>query len=427
MMTVQEFYPLFLKFPEISTDSRDVRENHLFFALRGATFDGNRFVGEALRRGAARAVADDPALKGLKGVIIVDDVLTFLQQLARYHRSLFSVPVVALTGSNGKTTTKELMAAVLRKKYNLLSTTGNLNNHIGVPLTILRLRAEHELAVIEMGANHIGEIAQLCGIAAPDHGLITNIGHAHLEGFGSFEGVIQAKTEMYRYLTSRQGTVFLCTDDELLTRELGAYPAAGYGMSEWKVVPEAGTRLSFTMLPPGHDQRLKVETHLVGAYNVQNVLAALAVGQYFGVDLAQAVEAVQAYQPGNHRSQWHRTPHNDLILDAYNANPSSMKLALEMFFRSPGSQKMAILGGMRELGAYSAEAHREILQMVSSAGIPVVLVGHEFAEVAKEFGMQAYPDVIALSQALSQSPPRGCTILLKGSRGIRLEQILPLL
>lgn len=426
-MTVQEFYPTFLNYPEICTDSRQAKSGSLFFALRGEAFDGNRFAEAALEKGCEVAVVDDPALKNKKHMVLVDDVLSFLQQLARFHRDQFNIPVIALTGTNGKTTTKELIAAVLMKQYQVLYTQGNLNNHIGVPLTLLRLNHQHEIALIEMGANHVGEIEALCKLANPNHGLITNIGKAHLEGFGSFQGVITAKTELYRHLIAVQGQIYVNEEDTLLTDQLGGYPATPYGKTLLRVKLNHDFRLSFTFHPQHAPDEIAVPTALVGPYNLPNALAALTVGHAFEIDWACGAEALGEYQPGNHRSQWMETGRNQLIMDAYNANLSSMRLVFEMFSQLQADRKLAILGEMRELGAYSGEAHQEILDLVLASGIKTWLVGPEFIEIAGGSGIEAFETVDELIAHLGQEPPRDATILLKGSRGNKLEKLLPYL
>lgn len=431
-MTVQEFYPIFLKYPEICTDSRRSGSDKLFFALSGERFDGNSFAFDALNKGCAYAVVDDPDLQADDRLIRVADVLEFLQQLAHYHREQFDIPVIALTGTNGKTTTKELIAEVLGLDYLLLSTEGNLNNHIGVPLTLLRLRSKHEMALVEMGANHIGEIHHLCTIACPTHGLITNIGRAHLEGFGTFDGVIRAKSELYDYLKSHQGVVFVHEADQLLLKQLGDYPGIPYGQS----VPGAplfqltpGFQLTFQtdLHPVGRRENRIAQTHLVGSYNLPNVLAALFVGAHFGVDWGSAIQAVVDYQPDNNRSQLKATDHNLLFLDAYNANPSSMILALEVFSSMEADHKLAILGDMLEMGSFAKSAHREILELVLQTGIETILVGSEFSALAGDYALPAYRSVDDLLREFEQHPIRKRSILLKGSRGNQLEKLVPLL
>ncbi|MDX9906313.1 MAG: UDP-N-acetylmuramoyl-tripeptide--D-alanyl-D-alanine ligase, partial [Bacteroidales bacterium] len=348
MKSAEEIYALFQKYPGISTDSRDIRPGNLFFAIRGANFDGNRFANDALNIGAAYAIVDDPASVSNDRSILVEDVLGTLQEIARIHRSGIKAKVIGITGSNGKTTTKELIARVLSAGFNTLSTKGNLNNHIGVPLTILSITPDTEFAIVEMGANHPGEIAALCQIVRPDYGIITNIGKAHLEGFGSFEGVIRAKSELYDFLRNTGGIALVNQDDPLLMKLSAGLQTINYGSGkdarcngqiikqtpflslEWSAGNKSGTTV----------------TKLTGAYNFGNILAAICTGVTFGIEPQSIDDAVSAYVPDNNRSQWLKTRFNTLILDAYNANPSSMSAALMNFDTLEGKSKAAILGDM---------------------------------------------------------------------------------
>ena len=431
-MTVQEFYPIFLKYQQVCTDSRKATANSVFFALNGDNFDGNKYVKQSLEMGCVYAVVDDPSLSEGDHVILVDDVVEFLQDLARYHRDQLSIPVIGLTGTNGKTTTKELIAAVLSKKYALTYTEGNLNNHIGVPLTVLRANQETEILLVEMGANHIGEIELLCNIAKPDHGFITNIGKAHLEGFGSFEGVVQAKTELYRYLLACGGKVFVNQADELLVSLIGDEQYLAYGKGA-KAAPEArlhpGIKLSFDLdlAPIGEDRTLCVGTNLVGNYNLPNALAALTLGSYFEIDWQVAVDALKFYQPGMNRSEFRQTDKNVLILDAYNANPSSMVEALRVFAELKAPGKLAVLGEMREMGEFSLASHQEIIEFALEINLDVILLGADFKQVSLEKQLSHFPNVEALIERIKEKPLRGKTILLKGSRGNQLEKVVPYL
>lgn len=431
-MTVQEFYPIFLKYQLVCTDSRKAAAESIFFALKGDNFDGNKYVLQSLEMGCMYAVADDQSLSGRDNVVLVDDVLTFLQDLARYHRDQLSIPVIGLTGTNGKTTTKELIAAILSKKYRLTYTEGNLNNHIGVPLTVLKANQETEILLVEMGANHIGEIEFLCNIAKPDHGLITNIGRAHLEGFGSFEGVVQTKTELYRYLTRCKGKLFVNQADELLVRLIGDEEFFAYGNGT-KGAPNSilhsGIKLSFDLdlTPIGEDRTLCVGTNLVGNYNLPNALAALALASYFEVDWQVAVDALKFYQPGMNRSEFRETDKNILILDAYNANPGSMVEALRVFAELKAPRKIAILGEMREMGEFSYASHQEIAQFALEMKLNLILVGPEFKQVSIEKQLNYFPDVESLIHYVEGNPLHEKTILLKGSRGNQLEKLVPYL
>ena len=413
----------------VCTDTRQLLNNGMFFALRGPNFDANTFAGEALEQGCACAVVDDPAALKDDRFVLVPDVLRSLQELARYHRRLFGIPVLAITGTNGKTTTKELVHAVLRADRPTLATAGNLNNHIGVPLTLLQLSKEHGIAVIEMGANHVGDIAELVAIAEPTHGLITNIGKAHLEGFGGFEGVVRAKTEMYHYLRHHGGTAFVNADDALLMEK-----SAGLRTSTYGTGPVATTRgsvlgggpfLSFsfrTELGTEH----QVRTRLIGGYNLPNALAAAHIGTYFGIEEERIVTALEAYVPSNNRSQYLDTGRNRLILDAYNANPSSMRAALENFAAMASDlPKLAVLGGMKELGSESANEHAKVVELVTGSGLEAIYVGREFEALQDSAPGLVHMDADSALRALMTRPVSGHLVLMKGSRGTRLEILVP--
>lgn len=431
-MTISELYDIFQKHPIITTDTRNCPAGSLFFALRGTTFNGNDFAPQALAAGCAYAVVDDPKFEGEKGMIVVDDVLATLQQLASFHRKALRTPIVQITGTNGKTTTKELTSAVLSEKYNVLYTEGNFNNHIGVPKTLLRLRPEHEIAVIETGANHPGEIAALSEIVDADCGLITNVGKAHLEGFGSFEGVIHTKGELYDYLRQKPGAfIFLHADNEHLVPIAQGLKAVRYGKPgmgydvEGEVV-ECNPLLKLRFRIAGGEWH-EVQTHLIGAYNTTNALAAAAVGTHFGVKPEQIAHAIASYQPTNNRSELLRTADNELIVDAYNANPTSMKAALDNFKLIPHAHKMVILGEMRELGAASTAEHAKVAEMAKALGCEQVwLVGDEFRPFAE--GARWFADVEAVKTALEGgAKPSGRLILVKGSNGTKLFQLPALL
>ena len=426
--SLEELYSLFQSHSVITTDTRHCPEGSLFFALRGERFDGNAFALQALQAGCAFAVVDDPAVGGDERLLHVPDVLTTLQQLAALHRRTLGTPIVQITGTNGKTTTKELTAAVLARKFDLLCTQGNFNNHIGVPKTLLQLRPHHQMAVIETGANHPGEIALLTDLVQPECGLITNVGMAHLEGFGSFEGVMRTKGELYDYLRHKPGGfIFLHADNEHLCRMAGSLPAVRYGLPGHDCYTEGEVldctpflRLRFrTQGGAWHE----VQTHLIGAYNVANVLAAAAVGAHFGVPDVDIAEALAAYEPTNNRSEWMRTQRNELIVDAYNANPTSMKAALDNFALIAHDHKMAILGEMRELGTASDEAHRAVAAQAASLHCEEVwLVGEAFR--AHAAGARWFPSVAEVKAALeAEGAPTGRLILVKGSNGTRLFEL----
>ena len=426
--SLEELYSLFQAHSVITTDTRHCPEGSLFFALRGERFDGNAFALQALQAGCAFAVVDDPAVGGDERLLHVPDVLTTLQQLAALHRRTLGTPIVQITGTNGKTTTKELTAAVLARKFDLLCTQGNFNNHIGVPKTLLQLRPHHQMAVIETGANHPGEIALLTDLVQPECGLITNVGMAHLEGFGSFEGVMRTKGELYDYLRHKPGGfIFLHADNEHLCRMAGSLPAVRYGLPGHDCYTEGEVldctpflRLRFrTQGGAWHE----VQTHLIGAYNVANVLAAAAVGAHFGVPDVDIAEALAAYDPTNNRSEWMRTQRNELIVDAYNANPTSMKAALDNFALIAHDHKMAILGEMRELGTASDEAHRAVAAQAASLHCEEVwLVGEAFR--AHAAGARWFPSVAEVKAALeAEGAPTGRLILVKGSNGTRLFEL----
>lgn len=437
-MSLSELYQLYLEHPVVTTDTRDCPEGSLFFALRGANFDGNAFARQALQSGCAYAVVDDPCVceavsaSEASRYILVDDVLTTLQQLAAYHRRQLGISIIQITGTNGKTTTKELTAAVLATKWHVLYTQGNFNNHIGVPKTLLRLNSAHQLAVIETGANHPGEIAELSALVDANCGLITNVGRAHLEGFGSFEGVIHTKGELYDYLRQKPGAfIFLDGDNPHLAPIAEGIPAVTYGLPgkgydvEGEIVA-CNPWLQFRFRVKGGEWHT-VQTHLIGSYNLTNALAALAVGMRFDVSPEQAAQAIAAYVPSNNRSELLRTAHNELIVDAYNANPTSMRAALENFALISHPHKMLILGEMRELGAVSAEEHQKVAAQALSLGAEAVwFVGEEFQPYSE--GAQWFPDVEAVKTALSGgAKPAERLILIKGSNGTKLFQLPALL
>lgn len=434
MISIEEVYTLFVKHPVVCTDTRNIVDGSLFFALKGANFNGNQFAEKALEQGCAFVVIDEPEYKIDDRCLLVPDVLTTLQELAHYHRTQLKLPVIAITGSNGKTTTKELVHAVLSKKYRAYATVGNLNNHIGVPLTLLSLTTEHEVAVVEMGANHQKEIELLCKIAAPDFGIITNIGKAHLEGFGGIEGVKKGKGELFDYLRTTGGKAFVHGDDEVINELVTGLEKVTYGTKKLydivgKQLVNADEFISFQWATrygaAGLAALPVVKTHLVGTYNYFNLLCAVAVGNYFQVDAALVNEALTNYQPSNQRSQLQKTNSNTLILDYYNANPSSMQLALDNFERLSHEHKMVVLGDMLELGKESEEEHEKIAgQLLGMKLEQVVLVGPLFAKIKTKAAFQFYADSDKAMAALKAAGIKDRLILLKGSRGIHLEKVL---
>ena len=427
-MCIAELYQIYKQNPVVCTDSRECLPGSLFFALKGDSFDGNLFASKALQSGCCFAVVDDPAVKTNDRYIVVDDVLQTLQLLAAYHRQCLKTTVIGITGTNGKTTTKELLAAVLSTKYNVLYTTGNLNNHIGVPLTLLRLTPEHEMAVIEMGANHPGEIRELTQFARPDYGIITNIGVAHLEGFGSFEGVARAKGELYDYLRLTNGKIFIHKDNTHLQAMAEGLTQITYGESDDTFV-EGWVRSSHPFLCiewANTGVHHFVSTRLAGSYNLMNILAAITAGVYFDVPVPEINRAISEYIPTNNRSQWKKTSNNNLLIDAYNANPSSMQAALENFAALPMSPKAVILGDMLELGAESRSLHASLLELLTRYNFEkVLLCGEQF--IALDSPYPCFPNVENLSRYLSANPFQGYHILIKGSHGIYLEKIIDLL
>lgn len=430
-----ELYDLFLEHPQVTTDSRDCKTGSIFFALKGEFFNANEFAAQALEKGCAFAVVDDQAYARDNRYIVVKDVLKALQELATRHRMEMGAKIIGITGSNGKTTTKELIASVLQQKYKVLYTQGNLNNHIGVPLTLLQLRPEHQLAVIEMGANHQGEIRALCEIARPDFGLITNVGKAHLEGFGSFEGVIKTKGELYEYVANNGLGIFINIDNDFLNgiaekHHIPELKQITYSIKKHPDLSMVTCKLEssdpFLTLECQTGSTFTLQTKLVGSYNTENVLAAITTGHFFGLKNAQIQAGIEQYEPRNNRSQLTVSENNKLIVDAYNANPTSMQAAIENFARMAVENKMLILGDMRELGEDSLNEHQAIVDLLIEKGFDkVVLTGTEFARTKHSF--KSFLNIDALNTYLEQNPVKNHTILIKGSRGIQLEKIISLL
>lgn len=422
---LKKLYGLYQKSSGVCIDTRKLQKDQLFFCLKGPNFDANQFARQAIQEGAIAVVTDDPANSDLEGAFVVDDALAALQGLARYHRRLMPATILAITGSNGKTTTKELVREVLATKYRVYATEGNLNNHIGVPLTLLRIKPETEIAVIEMGANHVGEIGSYCLVAEPDAGMITNIGKAHLEGFGGVEGIIRGKTELFDWLRNHNGMVFLNGADKVLGKmkwrfeRVWSYPTAEDDF-KCEAIDSNGA-LAF-QLP---DYALQAETHLEGIYNLPNVAAALCIGNYFEVNMKAAVDAVAAYKPENQRSQLIRGKKASVILDAYNANPTSMQAALESLARHKGP-RWAVLGDMFELGEDTEKEHRAMVELALNLGIEkIFLCGKHFAGLGKSHSsVLAFAEKKDLQEFIAKQESDGAVILIKGSRGMAMETLL---
>ena len=428
MISTQQLYEKFLKSSGVSTDTRKIKRNSMFFALKGDNFDANEFAADALSAGAKYAVVDNPDVVENKQFLLVNNVLAALQDLASYHRHELGIPIIGLTGSNGKTTTKELIREVLATKYNVIATSGNFNNHIGVPLTLLRLTKDTELGVIEMGANHIGEIAALCEIAQPTHGLITNIGKAHLEGFGSYEGVVRAKSELYHYLIQHDGVVFINSDDPLLKnmskriKEPVFYNNPGdFYQCELKSADPYVHYIS--------ESGNTIETNLIGTYNFKNIAAALCLGKYFKIDETTANEAIANYVPENNRSQIIETTTNQIILDAYNANPISMKAALDNLAAMDHHNKVVVLGDMFELGEDSDLEHKNIVDQVAQMDLSKAIFCGEASSKASgsSESITSFKSKNELVEHLKSNQITNSLILIKASRGMGLETLVELL
>jgi len=417
-------YNLFLECGKVTTDSRNCPDGSMFFALKGESFDGNKYAAAALEKGCRYAVVSDPDVAVSDKYILVEDTLKALQDLAFEHRKALGTIIVGITGTNGKTTTKELVSAVLSKMGNVLYTEGNLNNHIGVPLTLLRMTKQHKIAVVEMGANHPGEIKTLVNIVCPDYGLITNVGRAHLEGFGSFEGVKRTKGELYDYLREHGGRGFLFTDSTDLKEMAKGLPVIGYGTADidtnyvsGNVAKSGAPYLSADV--KCFDETAHIDTKLIGDYNVSNVLSAVCVGRFFDVPMSAVKAAIEEYTPSNNRSQLIKSEQNTLIVDAYNANPTSMTASLKNFASLDLPSKVCILGDMGELGADSISEHKKIIELLKTCGLTTIFfVGHKFREVSS--GYQYFDTAADLKEYLKENPLKGKSILIKGSNANKL-------
>jgi len=429
MATIEELYQLYIKYPAISTDSRSLQVGSIFFALKGDNFDGNKFALDAIQQGCVAAIVDDSTINDER-CFYVENVLKTLQNLSTMHRRALGVKVLAITGSNGKTTTKELVSTVLSKKYRVYATKGNLNNHIGVPLTLLSLTKNIDIAVVEMGANHPGEIKLLSSIAEPDYGIITNIGIAHLEGFVSFEGVKQTKGELYQFIRSNKGKIFYNPSNnnlvELIEKfELHDYSIPyGFGLEATAIDNTHKTPfLGLSLKPTGSHSFRNIQTSLVGDYNYENVLASITVGLYMGISLDLINEALEGYTPSNSRSQLVETKQNTVILDAYNANPSSMEVAIKNFASIENPNKVVIVGEMLELGDHSALEHKRIADLVKSYKFSsIIFIGQGFENDSEN--CLFFKDADSCSKFVLDNPIKNALILLKGSRGVKLEKVM---
>ena len=430
-MKISELYAIFLRHPVVTTDSRICSKDSIFFALKGERFNGNLFAEKALEAGCAYAIVDEQ-LEGVDDdrIIKVDNVLVTLQNLATYHRQKLKIPILGITGTNGKTTTKELIAIALSREFKVAHTQGNFNNHIGVPLTLLSMTKSHEIGVVEMGASHSGDIKELCEIAKPNYGLITNVGKAHLEGFGTFENVISAKCELYDYIRETNGKVFVNRDNPYLLEKSEGMDRILYGKNDATLFASGSIANATPFLEfdwSFFDSSYRVKTRLVGEFNFDNAISAVAVCKFFGINAERISTALEEYEPQNHRSQFKRTEKNDLIIDAYNANPTSMKASLEFFATVPTSlPKMVILGEMKELGDTAHEEHQRLIDFLLSHPFnKVVLVGKIFKEIPVPKGeFLVFDDVEALVKKLVKKPVKKHYVLLKGSHSVGLEKAI---
>jgi len=424
-METETLYEIYRQHPVIATDTRKLSPDSLFFALKGQNFNGNKFAAQALDNGVAYAIIDEEDCYINSKTILVNNVLECLQKLAAYHRSKLEIPVIGITGSNGKTTTKELVQAVLSEKFNVYATHGNLNNHIGVPLSVLQINADHEIAIIEMGANHIGEINDLCQISQPDYGLITNIGKAHLEGFGNFENVIKAKTELYRNIEQRNGLVFINNNNNTLKINAQNLRQYSYGTNQ-----NADIHTTFIVANPyvklyWENKKTIIESKLIGKYNFENILSAMAVGDYFKIEPEKIKHAIEEYYPKNARSEFINKTDNTIILDAYNANPTSMIAALENFNLMQSVNKVVMLGDMLELGNYKESEHEKIIEfLINSNYNKVFLVGENFYKANSRSDYHTFKTSIGLRDYLKVHPIHNALVLIKGSRGTQMENVL---
>ena len=423
-MEIIKLHQHFLDSKGVSIDTREDLTGKIFFALKGENFDGNKFALKAIEKGAKLAVVEEIKLKDHPNIVCVEEGLKCLQDLAKYHREYLNIPILAITGSNGKTTTKELTAAVLAKKYTVSFTSGNLNNHIGVPLTLLKMNKNTEFGVVEMGANHQKEIEFLCDIAQPDYGYITNFGKAHLEGFGGFEGIIKGKSELYNYLKSKNKKIFINIDDEIQRKQ-----SKGVKLIKMSNLSETACKVELISANPFVEVKFKksfIKTHLLGDYNLKNITAAICVGKYFQVEEEDIKSAVATYKPDNNRSQILEVSSNQFILDAYNANPTSMELAIKNFESFPAESKIVLLGDMFEVGNSSLEEHQKIVDLLENTEINQAYVCGEifFKTTVKQ--VEKFVDFESLKKALAENEFKHTAFLVKGSRGMQMERVLNL-
>lgn len=435
MIEIEELHKLYRKCTGVTTDSRAIEEGSMFFALKGEKFDGNDYAMKALEAGARYAIVDRPSLdganiKGRRYCIVVENVLNTLQKLAAYHREQFEIPVIGITGTNGKTTTKELINAVLSEKYRTTATKGNFNNHIGVPLTLLNIREKTEIAIVEMGASAPGEISSLVRIAKPTCGIVTNVGKAHLQGFGSFDMIKKTKGELYDFLRQKGGIVFYNADSQVLQEMVSSRNGLvtrkfGVGFQGAEVLP-VSVENPFLRIKTAEGKT--ISTNMVGSYNADNVMAALCIANHFGVNEEDAIRAIESYRPSNDRSQMVKTESNCLIVDTYNANPTSMHAALDNFMATSFDNKTLILGDMLELGDASLSEHVQVLEKAQICASRIIVVGDEFTKAAHGgLNLECFPDVEALKTYLAANPIKNRTILIKGSHGIHLERLTEVL
>ncbi len=420
-MKIETLYEIFKVHPFISTDTRDIKKDSIFFALKGDKFNGNKFAKDAIEKGAKYAIIDEKEFKISENYILVANVIETLQQLANFHRKQFQIPIIGITGTNGKTTTKELINSVLSKQYKTSATIGNLNNHIGVPLTLLSIPNDCEIGIIEMGASHIGEIEFLCRIAEPNFGIITNIGTAHIEGFGSTEGVEKTKNELYQFIKAAKGTVFVNNDDEKLIKLSATIDKYTYGTSKGDCNAKL---ISSTPTVQFQWDNQRITSNLYGRYNFNNMMAAICIGNYFKIPPNKIKDAIENYHPTNNRSQLIKIESNTIFLDAYNANPTSMNAAIDTFAENNSKNKLMILGDMLELGNISQLEHQKIIDKIQTLKINALFVGKEFSSVSEKYNfiyLQNYNEAI---DWLRSTELVNFQLLIKGSRGMQLEKVV---
>jgi len=425
-MKIKKLHQLFLKCKSVCTDTRKIQSGDMYFALKGDNFNGNTFTKKAIKSGAKYAVIDEEEYHNFPATILVNNVLEALQELASFHRDYLNIPIIAITGSNGKTTTKELINATLSKKFNTVATIGNLNNHIGVPLTLLSMNKNTEIGIVEMGANHLKEIDLLCKIVKPNYGYITNFGKAHLEGFGSLEGVIKGKTELYNYLIANNKTIFINNDDTIQVKKSKQAKTFSFGNNNSDVLIELIEASPFVKVKYNN---LTIQSQLIGAYNFDNISAAIAIANYFKVNDTDVKNAIESYLPSNNRSQIIIQGTNKIILDAYNANPTSMNAALTNFENQTDNIKIVILGDMFELGETAKQEHQEIAELAASQNFSqIILIGNNFFKtVSKSSNVKKFKTFDDFKKQYDLSKIQNTSILIKGSRGMALERILEII